>query len=210
MFRLWYNKWVQFRNHATKQRLMMPPPQRPDTNFWKQFDAQMRAWEQDEINHFGRKRSFFSRIFKTLRTSSVSQEVGQAMQRNMNRTPPQATVAFMITKKMEVELKELGYKKITIDKLTPTEANFIIENKIQFKPTRPAHVRHTVPTDQNPIILGGNPVDNQTPHKDPDVDIVFEASEDATKIVAEKTQPQQNETKKQRLVWKLRNDSFVS
>jgi len=37
--------------------------------------------------------------------------------------------------------------------------------------------------------------DKKTPHKDPDVDIVFEASKDATIIVAEKTQPQQNETK---------------
>lgn len=35
---------------------------------------------------------------------------------------------FMITKKMRAELRDLGYSKFQIDKLTPTEAAIRIEN----------------------------------------------------------------------------------
>eukprot|EP01125_Pyxidicula_operculata_P008400 TRINITY_DN281_c5_g1_i1.p1 TRINITY_DN281_c5_g1~~TRINITY_DN281_c5_g1_i1.p1 ORF type:complete len:206 (+),score=76.49 TRINITY_DN281_c5_g1_i1:318-935(+) len=67
---------------------------------------------------------------------------------------------------MSMELKELGYRQTAIDKLSPKEANFILENKIKFKPKLPDHLKSKLENKGNeqisPIILAGVTNDQQS------------------------------------------------
>jgi len=71
--------------------------------------------------------------------------------------PEKASVAFMITKQMEKELRALGYRAETVNKLSPKEAVYILENNIKFEPKLPNKKVPNQSKSENVIILGSTP-----------------------------------------------------
>jgi len=102
-----------------------------------------------------KRRQELRRRHKNLEANEPSDKTDEEDQSD----PEKASVAFMITKNMEKELRTLGYRAETINKLSPKEALYILENKIKFEPKLPNKKANQSKSD-NVIILGS------TPHKD--------------------------------------------
>eukprot|EP01125_Pyxidicula_operculata_P008402 TRINITY_DN281_c5_g1_i3.p1 TRINITY_DN281_c5_g1~~TRINITY_DN281_c5_g1_i3.p1 ORF type:complete len:296 (+),score=95.14 TRINITY_DN281_c5_g1_i3:3-890(+) len=157
MWRYIFSKWNRFKSNM--DQLASPIESGNRKSFKQIVDEQMRAWE-DDVKQTG-KLDFWG-AFKWYDTKSPTQQQ-QSSEIEFNQG---ASVAFMITKKMSMELKELGYRQTAIDKLSPKEANFILENKIKFKPKLPDHLKSKLENKGNeqisPIILAGVTNDQQS------------------------------------------------